>query len=82
LTRTLDANGTLMKGVFKLSSRSSGGEGSFTATKQRTSYQDATNVWMLEHVLDGVRQFTAGAVLSDELTGLVLRYTGVETARP
>lgn len=31
---------------------------------------------LLDHVLDGVRQFTAGAVQSDDLTGLVLRYTG------
>lgn len=34
LTGTLDANGTMMKGAFKLSSRFSGGEGSFTAKKQ------------------------------------------------
>lgn len=34
LTGTLDANGTMMKGAFKLSNRSSGGEGSFTAKKQ------------------------------------------------
>ena len=36
---------------------------------------------LLEHVLDGVRQFTAGAVQSDDLTGLVLRYTGNQTSR-
>jgi hypothetical protein len=36
---------------------------------------------LLEHVLDGVRQFTAGAVQSDDLTGLVLRYTGTQTSR-
>lgn len=34
LTGTLDAKVTIMKGTFKLSNRSSGGEGSFTATKQ------------------------------------------------
>ena len=34
LTGTLDAKGTMMKGAFKLSNRSSGGGGSFTATKQ------------------------------------------------
>ena len=31
---------------------------------------------LLEHVLNDVRQFTAGAAQSDDLTGLVLRYTG------
>jgi hypothetical protein len=36
---------------------------------------------LLEHVLDGVRQFTAGAPQSDDLTGLVLRYTGDQSAR-
>ena len=35
LTGTVDANGTMMKGAFKLSNRSGGGgEGSFTAKKQ------------------------------------------------
>jgi hypothetical protein len=34
LTGTVDANGTMMKGSFKLSSRSSEGEGTFTAKKQ------------------------------------------------
>src|SRR5262245_39866630 len=31
---------------------------------------------LLEHILEVVRQFTAGTVQSDDLTGLVLRYTG------
>jgi hypothetical protein len=34
LTGTLDANGTMMKGAFKLPNRFSGGEGNFTAKKQ------------------------------------------------
>ena len=34
LTGMLDANGTMMKGAFRLSSRFSEGEGSFTAKKQ------------------------------------------------
>ena len=34
LTGTVDANGMMMKGSFKLSSRLSEGEGSFTAQKQ------------------------------------------------
>ena len=34
LTGTVDANGTMMKGSFKLSSRASDGDGTFTARKQ------------------------------------------------
>lgn len=35
---------------------------------------------LLDHILEVVRQFTAGAVQSDDLTGLVLRYTGPPAA--
>jgi sigma-B regulation protein RsbU (phosphoserine phosphatase) len=37
--------------------------------------QDSPDV-TLEHVLDAVREFTRGAVQNDDVTALVVRYTG------
>jgi serine phosphatase RsbU (regulator of sigma subunit) len=41
-------------------------------SQHRDDGPDAT----LEHVLDSVREFTKGAVQNDDVTALVVRYTG------
>lgn len=46
------------------------------------AHRDLEPSALLDHILGVVRQFTLGTVQSDDLTGLVLRYTGGETVRP